>query len=236
MSVKKDLSYAYRILAKLGMDDHTYTHLSVRDPKDSNSYYIYPFGLRFEEVREDNLLKVNLDGKIIEGKEYQYNETGYVIHGSIYKARPDIESIFHLHTISSVAVSSIKEGLLPINQWALHFYDQIAYHDYNSLALDNDKHGRSMIDDLGDKSVLFLRNHGFIATGSTIYEAMFYCYHLENACKAQVATLSMNKELVIPSEDICKKSNSDLLNFEKELGKRDWQAWVRFIGEQVEGE
>ena len=152
--IKKDLAYAYRILAKLGLDDHTYTHLSAR-PKGAEFYYIFPFGYRFEEVTPESLLKVSLDGKILEGEEYQYNQTGYVIHGSIYKARLELTAIFHLHTIASVAVSVMKDGLLPISQWALHFYDQLAYHEYNSLALEKSKHGRGLIDDLGDKNVVF---------------------------------------------------------------------------------
>ena len=117
-------------------------------------------------------------------------------------------AIFHLHTIASVAVSVMKDGLLPISQWALHFYDQLAYHEYNSLALEKSKHGQDLIDDLGDKNVIFLRNHGFIACGKTIYEAMFYCYHLELACRSQIAALSCSQELISFG------SNSPKLGFE----------------------
>lgn len=231
MELKKNLSLAYKILAGLKMDDHTYTHLSAR-ATGGDHYYIYPFGLRFEEVEENSLLKVSLDGEILEGKEYQYNRTGYVIHGSIYKARPDVSVVFHLHTVASIAVSAMKDGLLPISQWALHFYDQIAYHGYNSLALDEGEHGDTMIKDLGNKNILFLRNHGFICCGKTIHEALFYCYHLELACKTQVAALSMGRELIMPPKEVCVKANSDLLSFEKDLGKRDWEAWVRWVEKQ----
>ena len=227
--VKKNLSYAYRILGKLGLDDHTYTHLSAR-PDGADYYYIYPFGLRFEEVTPECLLKVSLNGEILEGKEYQYNKTGYIIHGSIYRARPDVNAVYHLHTVPTVAVSAMKEGLLPISQWALHFYGQIAYHEYNSLALDNHSHGADLVSDLGNKNVIFLKNHGYIACGKTPWESMFYCHHLERACRVQVAALSSGAELVIPPDDICKKANKDLLSFEKDLGKRDWLAWIRWLG------
>ena len=225
--IKQDLTYAYRILAKLGMDDHTYTHLSAR-PEGADYYYIFPFGCRFEEVTPECLLKVSLDGKILAGEEYQYNETGYIIHGSIYKARPELNAVFHLHTVASIAVSAMKDGLLPISQWALHFYDQVQYHSYDSLSLDN-KQGRALVQDLAGKNVIFLRNHGFINCGKTIWEALFYCYHLELACKTQVAALSCNSELIMPSHEVCLKTNSDLLAFEKDLGARDWQAWLRYI-------
>ncbi len=228
LEVRKNLSYAYRILGKLGLDDHTYTHLSAR-PDGSDYYYIYPFGLRFEEVTPECLLKVSLDGEILEGEEFQYNKTGYIIHGSIYRARPDLNTIYHLHTVPTVAVSSMKDGLLPINQWALHFYGRVAYHEYNSLALDNNVHGTDLVKDLGGKKVIFLRNHGFIACGKTPWEALFYCHHLEYACRAQIASLSSGVELVVPSDTICMKANEDLLSFEKDLGKRDWGAWIRWL-------
>lgn len=228
LEIKKNLAFAYQIIAKLGLDDHTYTHLSAR-PAGADYYYIYPFGLRFGEVETDNLLKVSLTGEILQGEEYQYNQTGYVIHGNIYQARPDLNSIFHLHTVATVAVSTMREGLLPISQWALHFYQQIAYHDYNSLSLDYQLHGKALINDLADKKLIFLRNHGYIACGATIWETMFYCHHLEYACKTQIAALSSNQDLIIPSAEICRQAHQDLINFEQDLGRRDWEAWIRWL-------
>lgn len=107
--IKQDLASAYQIIALLKMDDHTYTHLSSRS-ENIDHYHIYPFGLRFEEVTPNDLLKVSLDGEVIEGSEFQYNRTGYIIHGNIYKNRPDINSIFHLHTPATVAVSAMKDA------------------------------------------------------------------------------------------------------------------------------
>lgn len=228
-NVKYNLVTAYKIMAYLSMDDHTYTHLSAR-PKHADFYYIYPFGLRFEEVTEHNLLKVSLDGQILEGKEYQYNETGYFIHGSIYRARLDVSTIFHYHTPASVAISALKYGLLPISQWALHFYNRISYHEYNSLILDANKQSDRLISDLKQNYVMLLRNHGVITCGKTIHEAMFYAYHLEQACKTQCLLNSVNKkDFIIPSEKTCKQTVKDLLLFEEDLGKRDWNAWLRLI-------
>lgn len=228
MDIKENLSIAYKLLAYLKYDDHTYTHLSARDPGDSNSFYIYPFGLRFEEVEPDNLMKISLDGKILEGEEYQYNKTGYVIHGSIYQKRPDIQAIFHLHTPETLAVSVLEDGLLPISQWALHFYNRMAYHDYQSLALEN-HHGNQLIQDLGQNFNILLRNHGFITSGRTIAEAMFYTHHLQKACETQCLMLSMGKKYITPSVSTCEKAVNDLLTFEKNLGERDWAAWKRFV-------
>lgn len=212
------------------LDDLTYTHLSVRYPGE-NAYYIYPFGLLFEEVTPENLIKVTLDGEVIEGREDQYNKTGYVIHGSIYRNRPDINAIFHLHTPEIVAVSAMQSGLKPISQWALHFYNKVAYHEYNSLALSAEEHEKNLVRDLGEKYVMLLKHHGSITSGRTIQEAFFYTHHLQKACETQCLALQSGELLhSIPSE-ICEKAVEDLLSFEKDLGLRDWRAvqrWVNF--------
>lgn len=225
--IREKLALAYRILAYLGLDDHTYTHLSARS-EDGNSFYIYPFGLCFSEVEPENLMKVTFDGDILEGAEHQYNRTGYVIHGNIYKVRTDLNCIFHLHTTSNVAVSVCEKGLMPLSQWALHFYNKVSYHNYNSLALDNE-HGSQLLKDLADKYVMLLRGHGSITAGRTIEETMFYTYHLEKACETQCKILAMNQNIIIPSHEICEKSVRDLLSFEKNLGERDWHAWIRLV-------
>lgn len=225
INIKNNLAAAYRWLALNNMDDLTYTHLSAR-PDNTDYFYIYPFGLLFEEVTASCLLKVSLNGEILEGNEFQYNKTGYIIHGSIYKNRPDLNAIFHLHTIAGVAVSANPDGLLPISQFALHFYNQIAYHDYNSLALDNNIHGNDLIADLADKKVAILRNHGTLCCGKNIQEANFYTHHLEQACKVQIAATN-NQNLININHDIAQQSVNDLLSFEKNLGERDWQAILR---------
>lgn len=227
-ALRTQLTYAYQILSYLKLDDHTYTHLSVRS-QERNSYFIYPFGLRFEEVTANNLLEIDLKGNVISGNEFQYNKTGYYIHGSIYKNCPNVNSIFHIHSPEVVAVSAYKKGLLPISQWALHFYEKVGYVDYNSLAL-SDAEGNKIAKLCNEFNTVLLRNHGAILTGKNIPEAMFYTYHLYQACKTQckINTQDINN-YDIPSVEICRKSNFDLLNFEKNLGERDWEAWKRLI-------
>jgi ribulose-5-phosphate 4-epimerase/fuculose-1-phosphate aldolase len=86
-----------------------------------------------------------------------------------------------------------------------------------------------LLNDLGQKNVMFLENHGFITCGKTVHEAMFYCYHLEQACKTQCAALGAGLELIIPPDSVCRQANIDIMSFEQDLGKRDWEAWVRMV-------
>jgi len=226
-AVRQNLAAAYRIFAHLKMDDLTYTHLSARVP-GQDAYFIYPFGDLFEEVTASRLLKVSLSGEILEGSEFQYNQTGYVIHGNIYEARPDINAIFHLHTLAGVAVSAMPQGLMPISQFAFHFYNRIGTYNYDSLALDNDKHGEDLQSALGDYKSLLLQNHGTLTCGETIEEAFLYMYFLERACQVQVATLTCGNP-IIPSPEVCEKSAQELRDFEPAFGNRDWTALLRVI-------
>lgn len=223
---KIKLAAAYRILAKKNMDDLTYTHLSIRSVK-KDSFFMYPLGMLFCEVTASSLLEISLDGKVITKDNSEYNATGYFIHGNIYRNRKDINAIFHLHTIAGIAVSMDKRGLLPISQFALHAYDHISYHKYDSLELETDQ-ANSLIKNLGRNYVMFMENHGTLTCGKTIEEAMFYTHHLEQACKVQVLLNGLNHEnIIFPNEETCKKTRNDLLKFEKNLGERDWKALIR---------
>jgi len=220
------LAAAYRIFAHLKMDDLTYTHLSARLP-GSEAYFIYPFGQLFEEVTASSLLKVSLEGEILEGTESQYNRTGYVIHGNIYKNRPEINAVFHLHTNAGVAVSTMECGLLPISQFSFHFYNRLAYHSYDSLTLENARQGANLAQDLGQKKALILRNHGTLTCGETVHEAFLYMYFLEQACKVQVAALSSGQKVTIPSQKVCEQAALDVREFEPDFGIRDFTALLR---------
>jgi ribulose-5-phosphate 4-epimerase/fuculose-1-phosphate aldolase len=227
-TLKENLAAAYQICAHLGWSDLTYTHISARLPQD-DSFYIYPLGLLFQEVTVDCLLRVSLSGELLEGNTETYNPTGYAIHGVIYQKRPDIRAVYHLHTPAGVAVSSMTCGLLPISQWALHFYNRHGYHDYDALALAIDDCQQKLLRDLAMYRVLILRNHGTLTCGSTLHEAFCYAYHLEQACKAQTLALQASTPLIQPSPEVCEKAAQQLTSFESDHGLRDWLALRRFL-------
>lgn len=230
--LKKDLSFAHKIIAHLKMDDLTYTHLSIREyiEKPNYNFYLSPFGICFEQVQSNDLLEINQFGQIISQGNPTYNLTGVTIHNAIYSQRPDICAIIHLHTTDSIIVSTLKHGLLPISQHALHFYEHISYHSYDSLILDEKQQAIKVANDLGNiNKIILLRNHGFITCGHNIQEALFYAYHLERACQVQARIANIDSQnLIIPSEEICRKAFNELNNFEQpSLGMRDWQAWIK---------
>ncbi len=224
--IREDLAAAYQLFAYYGMDDLTYAHLSARSA-DQESYFIYPLGMIFEEVTASKLLKVSLSGEILEGTEMSYNKTGYAIHGAIYQHNPQLNAIFHLHSLASTAVSAMASGLLPLSQFAFHFYNNIGYHPYNSLVLDSEQ-GKTLVDNLGDNSALLLQNHGMLTVGPTIQEAFFYAFFLEKACKVQ-CLIGEKTETIAPSDAVVQKARQDMRAFESSLGMRDWLAQLRLL-------
>lgn len=229
-NLRQDLALAYRFLARAGMDDLTYTHLSIRIPGEEK-FLIHPLGLMFAEVTPRSLVTVDFEGQVQEGPETHINQTGYVIHSAVYRARPDIHAIIHLHTTAGVAVSAMKCGLLPLSQFSFHFYNRLSDHPYNALALDHDRHGRRIGEDLGPSNkAMLLHNHGTMTCGSTMQEAFFYAWYLEQACRVQCAVLQSGQELVMPAPEVCEQAARDMRAFENNLGERDWQALRRLWG------
>ena len=191
-----DLAALYRLVALEGWDDLIFTHISARVPGPDHHFLINPFGAYFEEVTASSLVKVDLEGNIIMESAYGINAAGYMIHSAVHGAREDARFVIHVHTDQGVAVSAQAEGLLPLSQHALAVMPHLAYHDYEGIALHLDERER-LVRDLGDKSLMMLRNHGTLATGATAGEAWVGLFHLERACKMQVMALSAGRDRVL---------------------------------------
>ena len=154
--VRVDLAALYRLVARQHWDDLIYTHISARIPGPDHHFLINPYGYFFEEITASSLVRIDLDGNILQDTPYVINPAGFVIHSAIHAAREDALFVMHLHTNQGVAVSAQKDGLLPLSQHALGALPFLSYHDYEGIALDMDERER-LVADLGDKSMMILR-------------------------------------------------------------------------------
>ena len=161
-----DLAACFRLVDHYGMTDMVYNHISLRVPGKENEFLINPLGVMYSELTASSLLKVDIDGNVLFNPwdSYTISKAGYVIHSAIHAARPDAHCIIHTHTPDGVAVSTLKCGLLPITQTAMRFRE-VAYHDYEGVALSMDERTR-LVSDLGNADVMILRNHGLLAIGN----------------------------------------------------------------------
>lgn len=204
-TLREKLATAHHIVHHHGWDDLLATHLSVRIP-DTNHILITPMNVPFEEVCASNLVKCDLNGKVISDNGQKLMPQAINIHGEIYKHNPAILSAMHTHSVYGVAVSSLERGLVFSNQQSLRFYNDVAYHAFDGLALHNE--GEEIVKSLGEKKVMILRNHGLLTTGKSIETALYLLYYLEVTCKIQIKTLSANCQLVLPSKEICEKTKT----------------------------
>ncbi|MDG2320233.1 MAG: class II aldolase/adducin family protein [Rhodospirillaceae bacterium] len=201
-NLRVDLAACYRLCALFGWNDYIFTHISVRLPGNERHYLINPFGLFFDEITASNLVKIDQDGEVLlDETGLGYNIGGYVIHGAVHAARDDAHCVMHLHTSEGVAVSCQKGGLLPLNQDSLALVPDVAYHDFEGIALDTDERER-LVEHAGDKNNIILRNHGLLTLGPSVAAAFSRMYALQKACTIQVMALAGGVELNIPSQDV----------------------------------
>lgn len=196
---RRDLAAAYRLVALFGWDDHVATHISARLP--DGSFLLNPFGMMFDEVRASDLIRLSMDGAVLEPAGAPSNPAAYTIHSGILAGRADVNCAIHLHTRDGTAVSATREGLLPLNQTALTILHDVAYHDFEGVATDLAERERLRAD-LGTRNLMILRNHGTLAVGGSVGAAFARIYMLEWACSAQVRTLSMGLDLNLPSREV----------------------------------
>nr|XP_060634013.1 alpha-adducin isoform X3 [Anolis sagrei ordinatus] len=185
------LAAFHRLADLFGWSQLIYNHITVRVNSEQEHFLIVPFGLLYSEVTASSLVKINVQGDVIDrgSTNLGVNQAGFTLHSAIYAARPDIKCIVHIHTAAGAAVSAMKCGLLPISPEALSL-GEVAYHDYHGILVDNEE--KVLIQkNLGPKSkVLILRNHGLVAVGESVEEAFYYIHNLVAACEIQVRTLA----------------------------------------------
>ena len=198
-AIRVDLAAAYRMVAHYGWDDLIFTHLSARVPGSEHQFLLNPYNLMFEEVTASSLIKVDVNGNPVEPTPFITNPAGFTIHSAIHMAREDAHAVMHLHTPAGQAVSAHNDGLLPLTQTAMLIRNDVAFHDYEGVAVDLGERER-LVADLGDKNGMILRNHGTLAVGKNVGECFVRLYFLERACQAQVMALSAGDQVNNPPQ------------------------------------
>lgn len=224
------LAACYRLIARFGMDDLIYTHVSARLPDDPDAFLINPYGMLFSQITASSLVKVDHAGAVIGESRYPVNTAGFVIHSAIHMARPDVGCVLHTHTRAGVAVACLAEGLLPINQFALEFDGRIAYHDYEGIATDLEERAR-LVRDLGDRAVMILRNHGLLTAAPTIPAAFYLMHYLEQSCRVQLDVMASGGRIVTPPAAVRTKTAGQYTSaLEPALtGQRLWPALIALL-------
>jgi ribulose-5-phosphate 4-epimerase/fuculose-1-phosphate aldolase len=222
-----DLAAVYRLVDLYGMTELSANHISTRVPGEDGTFLINPYGLLYDQMHASCFIKIDLEGNVLfNPTELGINKAGFVIHGAIHGARHDVDCVIHTHTVAGMAVSAMKCGLMPLAQTSMRFA-KIGYHDYEGVAVNLDEQAR-LVRDLGDHAGLILRNHGLLVVGGSIPEAFYNIFKLERACQVQVAALSCNVELSMPSKKVVDESYRMYLpQTRRPFGVLEWPALLK---------
>ncbi len=232
--LREDLAAAYRLVAHYGMDDSIYTHISARVPGTEDQFLINPFGMLFRDITASSLVKIDLEGRILDDSPYDVNPAGFTIHSAVHSARHDAACVLHTHTVAGVGVSSLAGGLQPCNQWALQFYNRVVYHEFEGIALDHEERER-LIADLGPTArAMILRNHGLMTLGRTVSEAFILMVNLERACQVQLAIQSSGQAIHPVPDEVAERTarqyesgDSNRQAGQTDPNAREWRAMLQ---------
>lgn len=233
--LRVELAACYRIFDHRGWCEEIFNHITVKLPGEATHYLINPFGLNYSEVTAHNLVKVDLQGNAVEESAYPVNRAGFIIHSAIHAARADAHCVIHTHHSPGLAVACKEEGLSFDNFYAAFLHDKIAYHDFEGVTVHTDEQAR-LVQNLGDKTCLILRNHGLLVAAKDIYSGYYWNYVLQRACEIQLLSSSMsgkNIALTTQAREISARDGA-LTDPQNQLYPKVFEAAARRAGVTIE--
>ena len=223
--VKQDLTSLFHLLDRNGMSEIIWNHSSAKVPFEGGRIYINPM-IRFDAIQSEDLLKVDTDGSVHSGSGNP-NITGHVIHLAVHNARPDINFAVHTHDPAIKAVSTLKEGLVILDQAGALFDQRVGYHDWVGLS-DCWEEQKSIAEDLGQNRVLMMRNHGALTVGRTASEAFMLMYYLKKACQLQLDVMSTGRPIHFPDPEVV-QTTAKVYEDHENMGKHEWPALLDLL-------
>lgn len=222
-AARQELAACYRVFAMLGWTEMIYNHITLRLPDSVSAgekhFLINPFGLHYSEVTASNLVKIDLQGRVLDGSAHRVNPAGFVVHAAIHDGLPGAHCVMHTHTTAGVSVACLKDGLQQTNFYTAQLHGMLAYHDFEGITIHADE-GPRLVRNIGQRQAVILRNHGLLAWGSTLPQTFAVLWTLQRACEIQLATFSMGgpqAALPVP-EAIAERCTRDSLQFAPEHG------------------
>jgi len=217
---RQQLAACYRIFAMLGWTEMIYNHITLRLPAsvtgDEKHFLINPFGLHYSEVTASNLVKIDLQGRVLDGSRFPVNPAGFTVHAALHAGIEGAHCVMHTHTTAGVAVACLQGGLQQTNFYSAQLHDMVAYHAFEGITIHAEEAPR-LLKSIGDKPAVILRNHGLLAWGQTLAQTFAILWTLQRACEIQMATLSMGAAIPVP-EAIAQKCTRDALQFNPHHG------------------
>jgi ribulose-5-phosphate 4-epimerase/fuculose-1-phosphate aldolase len=213
---RQQLAVTYRIFDLLCWTEMIYNHITLRLPGPHKHFLINPFGLHYSEVTASNLVKIDLQGKVLDGSPWPVNPAGFTVHAAIHDGVPNAHCVMHTHTTAGLAVACSRGGLSMSNFYSAQLHDKVAYHDFEGITVHADE-GPRLLRNIGSRPAVILRNHGLLSWADTLPKALAILWTLTRACEVQVASMSTGPVIEI-DEAVLRKSTRDALQFSDRFG------------------
>ncbi|MGW5866001.1 class II aldolase/adducin family protein [Streptomyces sp. NPDC055239] len=215
---KERLAGALRIFGRLGYEDGVSGHITARDPELEDCFWVNPFGMPFKHVTVGDLVLVNAQGQVVEGRHH-VNQAAFTVHAQAHLARPDVVAVAHCHSLHGRALSTLGELLDPITQESCAFYESHALYDgYTGVVVDSDE-GRRIATALGDHKAVILRNHGLLTVGDSVDSAAWWFLTMERSCQVQLSARAAGRPILI--------GHKQAVATREQLGS-DLVAWINY--------
>lgn len=230
-AARQELAACYRIFAMMGWDELIFNHITVKVPGEEGSFLINPYGMHYGEVTASSLVKIDGEGnKVDADNPWHVNKAGFVQHSLFHKHVPDAHAIIHTHTTATVAVCSLEGGLQPVNFYACNLIGHVGYHDFEGITV-REEEGVRLLENLGDKRVLLLKNHGPVVMGKSLPQAFLMYWVLQRACEHQMETMKMGQAITVPEDVIAVHQRDQYLQQTPGMkpGQMEFDAMVRKI-------
>jgi len=219
-AARQQLAACYRVFALLGWTEMIYNHITLRLPASvsggAKHFLINPFGLHYREVTASNLVKIDLQGQVLDGSSHPVNPAGFTVHSALHEGLDGAHCVMHTHTTAGVAVACLQGGLSQSNFYSAQLHDMVAYHDFEGITIHAAETPR-LLQSIGNRPAVILRNHGLLAWGATLPQTFAILWTLQRACEIQLATLSMGQPIPVPPQ-IAAKCTRDALQFNPQHG------------------
>uniref|UniRef100_A0A8R1DWK7 Aldolase_II domain-containing protein n=1 Tax=Caenorhabditis japonica TaxID=281687 RepID=A0A8R1DWK7_CAEJA len=235
---RNKLACLFRLADLFQWSQGIHNEITYRTNDKENTFLMNPYGLLYHEISAANLVKIDENGQILDCGAIKagVNQPAFLLHSAIYKARPMVKCILHMHTAIVAAVSSMKCGLLPLCQEAM-VIGPVGYHEYQNIG--DDIQFEELISSLGEKNIIFLRNQGFLVVADTIEHAAFLANNTVIACETQIrASKAGLDNLILPDEKAIQRAfrnsrNTNSLKrngaMEWRVGEIEWESWMRVL-------
>ena len=196
---KQELAAAFRIFGRFGFSEGVAGHITARDPKHLDRFWVNPFGMNFSQIKVSDLILVDHEGNVVEGNR-PVNRAAFCIHSQVHLARPDVIAAAHAHSLHGKAFSSLRILLDPLTQDACAFFeDHGLYEDYRGIVNDIEE-GKRIAVALGDAKAVILANHGLLTVGESVAEAAWWFVTMERSCQAQLLAMAAGTPKLIDRE------------------------------------